>query len=69
MITSTDQPKSVSIGPHGVGKPTRKLYRCGYRTAWSYDRFGVIGIVAMLVHATGAPALSAASSGVNFASQ
>src|SRR5271169_3982370 len=28
-----------------------------------YDRLGVIGIVAMLVHATGAPAFSAACSG------
>ena len=32
-----------------------------------YNRLGVIGIVAMLVQATGAPAFSAASSGVNFA--
>jgi hypothetical protein len=34
-----------------------------------YDRLGLIGIVAMLVHATGAPAFSAASSGGNSVSQ
>jgi hypothetical protein len=34
-----------------------------------YDRLGVIGIVAMLVHATGAPAFSAASSGGSSVSQ
>src|ERR1700741_5570757 len=34
-----------------------------------YDRLGVIGIVAMLVQATGAPAFSAACSGGSFASQ
>jgi len=34
-----------------------------------YDRLGVIGIVAMLVHATGAPAFSAACSGGSSGSQ
>src|SRR6476646_5986275 len=34
-----------------------------------YDRPGVIGIVAMLVHATGAPAFSAACSGGRLLSQ
>jgi len=34
-----------------------------------YDLLGLIGNVAMLVHATGAPAFSAASSGGNLASQ
>jgi hypothetical protein len=34
-----------------------------------YDRLGVIGIFAMLVHATGAPAFSAACSGGSSGSQ
>ena len=35
---------------------------------WPYERFGVIGIVAMLVH-VGAPAFSAACSGGSLAPQ
>src|SRR6266851_8405586 len=43
--------------------------RYGMGSTVGYDRFGVIGIVAMLVHATGAPALSAACSGGSAGSQ
>ncbi len=57
-----------------IDRQARDISRCMGRRGErvngpGYDRLGVIGIVAMLVHATGAPAFSAACSGGSVGSQ
>src|SRR6516162_7443706 len=70
-VTNMIRPQTGAIDALDCSRKTPDSVRSTKRnvTRTGYDRLGVIGIVAMLVQATGAPAFSAASSGGNFVSQ